>query len=439
MTNANSPTAVRETAADLLKEIAKEREALIKAGKMKKAKPLPEITEDEIPYAIPENWEWVRLGDVCNKLTDGTHHSPTNTTKGDYKYITAKNIKKHGIDLSDITYVSNEIHKEIYSRCNPVKGDVLIIKDGATTGVATINTLEEEFSLLSSVALLKPPLGIDAQYLVYMFESPSSQQYIKDDMAGAAITRLTITKLEKFPFPLPPLSVQKRIVALLDELLSRIDKARENIEKNIENAEELYENSVETVFAEFEEEYRCVRLSDVCHYDKIKNTTPNLPYVGLEHIESNTGKFLGELTPTEVLSSTFHFSDTHLLYGRLRPYLNKALLPTFEGHCSTEIFPISVHEEITREYLFYWITKKSIVKRIDETWTGARMPRANMNIVLEFELPIPPLKKQQEIVSTLDKIKENKEHLLSAYTKKLQALDELRNSVLEKAFRGELT
>ena len=64
MTNANSPNAVRETAADLLKEIAKERESLIKAGKIKKSKPLPEITEDEIPYEIPENWEWVRLGDI---------------------------------------------------------------------------------------------------------------------------------------------------------------------------------------------------------------------------------------------------------------------------------------------------------------------------------------------------------------------------------------
>ena len=121
--------------------------------------------EDEIPFELPEGWSWARLGTVCSKVTDGTHHSPNNYPIGEYKYVTAKNIKLNGIILEDITYVTAEVHKEIFSRCNPEFGDILYIKDGATSGIATINTLHEEFSMLSSVALLKPAYGIDNWYM----------------------------------------------------------------------------------------------------------------------------------------------------------------------------------------------------------------------------------------------------------------------------------
>ena len=112
------------------------------------------------------------------------------------------------------------------------------------------------------------------------------------------------------------------------------------------------------------------KLKDVCSYDKEIVTNPDLPYVGLEHIESKSGKFVGTLKPTTVKSSTFHFTEKHVLYGRLRPYLNKVFLPFFEGHCSTEIFPISVTTRILREYLYYWFLLDSTVKKIDATRTG---------------------------------------------------------------------
>ena len=70
---------------------------------------------------IPEEWEIVQLDSICTKITDGTHHSPINTDVGDFLYITAKNIKTHGIDLTNVTYLSEKIHSEIYSRCNPEK------------------------------------------------------------------------------------------------------------------------------------------------------------------------------------------------------------------------------------------------------------------------------------------------------------------------------
>ena len=111
---------------------------------------------------------------------------------------------------------------------------------------------------------------------------------------------------------------------------------------------------------------------------------------------------MGNFEPTEMKSATFRFDEKHLLYGRLRPYLNKALIPDFEGHCSSEIFPIRPKEELDRRYLFYWLTSDPVCKSIDSTSTGARMPRANMNEVMRFEIPFPRLEKQRRIVAVLD-------------------------------------
>ena len=157
-----------EPASVLLERIRAEKERLIKEGKIKKGKKSAKTSDKpHYPYELPKGWVWCYITDVTNKITDGTHNSPINTPKGDFKYITAKNIKAHGIELNNISYVSKNIHNEIYARCNPEKGDILYIKDGATTGVVTLNNLDEQFSLLSSVALIKPNKYISNKYLLY--------------------------------------------------------------------------------------------------------------------------------------------------------------------------------------------------------------------------------------------------------------------------------
>jgi restriction endonuclease S subunit len=97
---------------------------------------MPNLNDDDLPE-LPEHWSWVRMDDVCSSVQDGTHFSPKEQSgHGDYKYITAKNIKESGLDLSDVTFIPADVHRSIYARCNPQKGDVLYIKDGATTGIA---------------------------------------------------------------------------------------------------------------------------------------------------------------------------------------------------------------------------------------------------------------------------------------------------------------
>ena len=144
-------------------------------------------------------------------------------------------------------------------------------------------------------------------------------------------------------------------------------------------------------------------LHDVCEFEKRQGIHKGLPYVGLEDIESNTGRFTGSRAPVSVKSTTFRFSPEHLLYGRLRPYLNKVMAPDFIGHCSTEIFPIKPSPSLSREFLHYWFLRDETVSQINATSTGARMPRANMNSVLDFQFLLPPLAEQRRIVVILDK------------------------------------
>jgi type I restriction enzyme S subunit len=213
-----------EPAVELLKRIQDEKTRLFEDGEIKKQELLPDVDDEEAPFKLPKNWAWSCLGNVLIKLTDGTHHSPPNLQEGDFKYVTAKNIKAEGVSLSGITYVSGEIHREIYARCNPVKGDILYIKDGATTGVVTINDLDEPFSMLSSVALLKLPSCLYNRLIVEFLRSPFFYDQMRGFMKGAAITRVTLKRMSPALIPLPPLTEQHRIVAKVDELMALCDQ-----------------------------------------------------------------------------------------------------------------------------------------------------------------------------------------------------------------------
>ena len=146
-------------------------------------------------------------------------------------YVTAKNIRPYGLDLSNITYVDSDTHNEIYARCPVECGDVLYIKDGATTGLAAVNHLEKPFSLLSSVALLKPKRNIlDPEYLKNWLNCPATMEALTGQMTGSAIRRLVLKQIRKAEVPLPPLSEQRRIVEKIEALATRSRRAREALD-----------------------------------------------------------------------------------------------------------------------------------------------------------------------------------------------------------------
>ena len=175
------------------------------------------------PIKNPMHWNMLSLKEACSKITDGTHHSPESYEVGDYKYVTAKNIKSTGFDFSNLSYVTKEVHDSIYSRCNSEKGDVLYIKDGATTGIAMVNTLDEEFSMLSSVALIKQNRSIlNGYYLCSVLNNKRMYEKIRSNMGGAAITRLTIAKINSIIVPVPPIELQNQFA----QFVQQVDKLK---------------------------------------------------------------------------------------------------------------------------------------------------------------------------------------------------------------------
>lgn len=142
------------TGEDLFQQIVKDRELLIKAKTLKKDKRTETtITTENIPFDIPETWKWVTLGSILNKLTDGTHKTPKYSVDG-IKFVSVKDMSNGFLSLENTKFISKEEHQELYTRCNPEKGDILLSKVG-TTGVPAIVNTTEQFSLFVSVALLK--------------------------------------------------------------------------------------------------------------------------------------------------------------------------------------------------------------------------------------------------------------------------------------------
>ena len=106
---------------------------------------------------VPGGWECASAGELCEKIQDGTHFSPKNQfAEGAFPYVTAKNVRSSGLDLSNLTYLCEEDHRRIYERCDCKRGDVLLVKDGVNTGDVAVNTIAGEISLLSSVCMLRP-------------------------------------------------------------------------------------------------------------------------------------------------------------------------------------------------------------------------------------------------------------------------------------------
>lgn len=212
-----------EPASVLLSKIKAEKEKLIKEGKIKKEKPLPPITDSEKPFDIPDSWQWVRLGELATKFTDGTHSTPKYVLAG-VPFLSVKDMSRGFLDFSNTKFISEEEHEILYKRCNPEKGDLLITKVG-TTGIPVIVDTDKQFSLFVSVALMKfSKRYLDVNFLKELINSPLVQQQAQENTRGVGNKNWVLDDIRNTIVPLPPLNEQKRIVARIQELFSEIDK-----------------------------------------------------------------------------------------------------------------------------------------------------------------------------------------------------------------------
>lgn len=196
------------------------------------------------PIKNTKSWKISKLKEVSELITDGTHHSPEPMTEG-IPYITAKHVKINNIDFySNPTYISESDHTAIYKRCPVKKGDILYIKDGATTGIAAINPYEFEFSMLSSLALIRIDIKYATpQYVVSYLNNQYVKEQITNNMSGAAIKRLTLAKINDIKIPIPDLETQHKYVGVFERYLIQKGKLIESLQQLESNFQALLQKA----------------------------------------------------------------------------------------------------------------------------------------------------------------------------------------------------
>ncbi|MYZ61335.1 restriction endonuclease subunit S [Elizabethkingia anophelis] len=253
----SNETSDGKTGADLLAEIQAEKAQLIKEKKIKKPKPLAPITQEEIPFEIPENWTWCRLGEIV--YTAG---------RIGWKGLTASEYKKSGpmfisvhslnygdyVDYSQVNYISEERYIESPEIMLKNK-DILICKDGAGIGkLGIVKNLTEKATINSSLLLIRNNKGVNYKFLYYNLLSPFFQRIVNERIMGATTPHLYQRDIVEFTIPLPPLEIQERTVSKLDELMAFCDQLEEQIKQSQQTNDLLLQQVLREALGEKKEE-----------------------------------------------------------------------------------------------------------------------------------------------------------------------------------------
>jgi len=229
-----------EPASVLLEKIKAEKERLVKEKKIKKQKPLPPISEKEIPFDIPENWVWCRFLDITSVITCGFASTPKYYKSGKI-FLSAKNIKPFRFMPENHKFVDDETYRKVTQNAKPELNDILITRVGAGIGETALIDKVVDFAYYVSLTLVKPIKQLEAKYLTYWLNSPKGIQSAISYTTGVGSSQgnLNVQRVREFTIPLPPLSEQQRIVSKLDELMQYCDSLEASIRESQQQNEML--------------------------------------------------------------------------------------------------------------------------------------------------------------------------------------------------------
>ena len=347
-------------------------------------------------------WKWVKLGDILE------NYSVKNKDKEELPVYSVS--KEKGIVLAEEIFKENVYGKnrEIYEKN---LSNYKLIEKGCFVynpyriNIGSIGYVEHNIRGLVSPAYVvfkvKDAQQTTDKFLYYVLKSDWFLNKIKEATSGSIRDSLSFSSLSEIYIPLPPLEIQKKIVDRLDKQQAIIEKAKE-MEKAILDA------GIDDVI--FEGDWEWVELREVVEISNERVEPKNIEnnrvfYIGLEHIESKTSMLVSDFSftdPKELKSAKNVFSERNVLYGKLRPYLEKVYLPNQKGICSTDILVLTPSDKMDRKYLFYLMKSNYIVNWAIQNTKGAQLPRVNPKDLLKVKIPLPPLEKQKEIIEFLD-------------------------------------
>lgn len=258
--------------------------------------------------------------------------------------------------------------------------------------------------------------------------------------------RLKVDRFLQMPIPLPPLDEQHRIVARIEELAALIEEAQALRVKAREEAEALVGAESSQQFESIAASNRIVSIGKtfVFRNDLIRPTdgkSGDLRFIGLQHIESHTGKRLGEdrLLAEQLEGRKFQFSPGEIVYGYLRPYLNKVWIADCEGVCSVDQYVLQPKPEmVDTGYIAHFMRSPTFLRQAIALTHNLILPRLRTALLKGIPIPLPSLSEQRRIVAYLDGLQAQVDELVTLQAATQAELDALLPSVLDRAFRGEL-
>ncbi len=372
--------------------------------------------------SLPKGWEMKKLGEVCYSKSSNVSQNQLENEIGDYPIFGASGLIKN---------------VSFYHRDKPY---LSIVKDGS--GFGRITKMDAFSSVIGTLQYILPNEGIDIDYLNYSLMSVEFKKYVQ----GAAIPHIYFKDYKNEPFLWMPLPEQQRIVAKLDQIFSAIDRAKANAEQNLKNAKELFESYLEMAFKTKGDNWQKKTMYEICEVtskliDPKRPEFQNIIHIGAGNIESQKGTLIDLKTAKEekLISGKFLFDKSMVLYSKIRPYLMKVVRCEFEGLCSADIYPLSpINNIMIRDFLYYLLLTKDFTEYAILGSQRAGMPKVNREHLFAYRLHIPPIKEQRSIVQKLDALSAETKRLELLYQKKLVDLEELRKSILQKAFVGEI-
>ncbi|XKE96545.1 restriction endonuclease subunit S (plasmid) [Metaplanococcus flavidus] len=442
-----------------LESINEEKEVLIKAGNLKRVKIHPVDLQSRL-WEIPDNWMWSRMGEVLD-IRDGTHATPKYVNEG-IPLVTSKNLRNNDLDFENIKYISEKDHLEIEKRSKVGSDDILFAMIG-TIGNPVLVKKNREFSV-KNVGIFKafPKNKMYMEYVYYYLNYMSP--ILKKEASGGVQSFVSLTRLRNIPIPIPPLEEQERIVNKIkileehiynyDKLFNRSETARIdfpiNLEKSIlqhaiqgklvsqdntrettsELLEKIKEEKVELIkrkiikkekdLAPISEEevpfsipdsWKWVRIKEISTFGNFDTVQPKYLQLDdwildLEEIEKRTSRLISIVKNKEknVKSNKYRFEKNDVLYGKLRPYLNKVIVAPDNGYCTTEIFPIRFLGGILPEYAKILLMSPYFLNYATQASYGVKMPRMGTGHMSNGLFPLPPLEEQRQIVLKVSRL-----------------------------------
>lgn len=391
-----------------------------------------------------KNWVVKKLGEVYD-VRDGTHDSPKYVKEG-YALITSKNLKNDSLNYDNVNYITEQDYISINKRSKVDVGDVLFAMIG-TIGNPIVIKDEPDFAI-KNVALFKVPKNQDSHFLKYYLDSSSVIEKMSKDAKGATQKFVGLGYLRNFEIPLPPLPEQQHIVSILDEAFAAIAKAKANAEQNLKNAKESFESYLQGVFEKKGDGWEEKIIKEVCELKSGTTISTNLERSEGDVLYVKVGDMTLPENEVEINTSSRFVYRAEIKANQIIP--NGAIIfpkrggaiatnkkriiikPTIVDLNTMAIIPGS---KIDADYFFHWFQ----LIDLNSISNGTSIPQINNYSFDDVKIPFPKSKEtQQTIVRQLDALRAETQKLEAVYQKKIADLEELKKSILQKAFAGEL-